>query len=129
MPELLTYFLGLGLGVGVALGMVLTCRDPRENSGYIQDVADGLPPASWSKACVATVEAWLDAQEAGSGEPARPRQEAERLSIAREKMRDYEEFIEPSIARMLEGAMLSFWAALAVDELVRQRAAAESALS
>ena len=39
----------------------------------------GLPPASWSKACVATVEAWLDAQEAGSGEPARPRQEAERL--------------------------------------------------
>ena len=92
MPELLTYFLGLGLGV--ALGMVLTCRDPREKSR-------------------------------GSSSPSM----GDELSIAREKMRDYEEFIEPSIARMLEGAMLSFWAALAVDELVRQRAAAESALS
>ena len=47
MPELLTYFLGLGLGV--ALGMVLTCRDPRENSGYIQDVADLHDPSSTSR--------------------------------------------------------------------------------
>ena len=55
------------------------------------------------------------------------RKHAPKIPSKEKKIRDYEGFIEPSIARMLEGELLGFWAALAIDEHVRRRDAAASA--